>query len=132
MARFSESFYSPTAAALVTAINTFLATLVNPTIRQLEFSLVRNDGTIGDEYSVLLRYDDGGAALATPFLVRLDEAQSLAAAETLLQAFMTANAAYFIGATALQVADGEQTFKKNSLLTIYNVTGGASANYTPL
>lgn len=132
MARFVESFYYPTAAQLVTAVNTFLATLVNPTIRGVEYSLLRQDGRVGQEYSVTIRYDDGGAALATPFLIRVDEDQSVEEASDDLQTFMTANAAYFFGKTALAVADGDQTFKKNSLLTIYNTTGGASANYSAL
>lgn len=131
MASFVTSFYQANAAALVTAVNTFLATLVNPTIRQVEFSLVRNDGALGDEYTVVIRYDSAGAALATPFLIRLDEAQSVGTAAAVLQAFITANA-YFFGPTKLEVVDGEQMFKKNSLLTLYNTTIGASANYSPL
>lgn len=132
MARLVQSFYSPTAVALVTAVNTFLASLTNPNIRSVEFSLVRNDGSIGDEYTLVLRYDSAGAALATPFLIRLDEDQSVAAAAAVLQAFLTANAGYFVGGTRLGVVDGQQQFKKNSLLTIYNTTGGASANYNAL
>jgi len=132
MARLIETFYAPTAASLVTAVNTFLAALVNPTVRGVEFDLLRQDGRIGDEYSLVLRYDDGGAALATPFLIRLDEGQSIATPEATLQTFMTANAGYFFGGTRLGVVDGEQMFKKNTLLTIYNTTGGASANYSIL
>lgn len=132
MARFIESFYYATASQLVTAVNTFLATLTNPSIRSVQYSLVRQDGRIGEEYTLIIRYDDGGAALATPFLIRIDEAQTVEEAADDLQTYMTANAAYFFGNTALGVVDGEQKFKKNSLLTMYNTTGGASANYLPL
>ena len=132
MARFVESFVATNAGDLVTAINTFLATLTNPTIRGVNFSVVRCDGRIGDEYSVVLRYDDGGAVLATTFLVRIDEAPILETANTALQTFLTANAAYFVNGGNLQMVDGEQTFRKFSILTVYNTTGGASANYLPL
>lgn len=132
MARFVESFYYATASQLVTAVNTFLATLTNPNIRCVQYDLVREDGRIGEEYSLTIRYDDGGAALATPFLIRVDEDTAIEDANDTLQTFMTANAAYFFGKTALQVVDGGNKFRKNSLLTIYNTTGGASANFNSL
>ena len=132
MARFTSSFKASNAGDLADAINDFLATLTDPTIRCVEYSLVRSDGRIGDEYSAIIRYDSGGAALATQFFVRIDEASVLSTANTALQAFLTANAAYFVGGTRLQMVDGEQTFRKFSLLTMYNATGGASANYSAL
>ncbi len=46
---------------------------------------------------------------------------------------MTANAAYFFGGTRSGlVDDGGVKVAKTSLLTIYNTTGGASANYAIL
>lgn len=132
MARFVESFVATNSGDLVDAVNTFLATLTNPTIRGVHFSVVRQDGRIGDQYSLALRYDDSGAVLATPFLARIDESSVLDTAATALQTFMTANAAYFFNGSDLQMVDGQQTFRRFSLLTIYNTTGGASANYLPL
>ena len=132
MARFIQPFSATTAVALTTAINTFLATLVNPTIVGIDYMLDRQDGRIGENYNLTLRYDDGGAALATPFLARLDEGQNLAVPTAALKTFMDANAAYFFGGSRAQLIDGEQLFKKYSVLTIYNVTAGASANYTNL
>lgn len=132
MARFVESFVATNSGDLVTAVNTFLATLTNPTIRGVDFSIVRQDGRIGDEYSLVLRYDDGGAVLATPFLVRVDESVTLDTAATALQTFLTANAAYFVNGGALQMVDGGEKYRKYSILTMYNTTGGASANYLTL
>ncbi len=129
MARAVQSFFASNVGDLVTAINVYLATLTNPVIRGFEYSLIRQDGRIGEEVSATIRSDTGGAALATPFLVRADEAQVLATANAALLAFMVANAAYFVGGTRLQVIDGEQLLRRFSLLTMYNVTGGASANY---
>ena len=127
-----QSFSASTAAALVTAVNTFLAALVNPIIQDVQFSLVRQDGRIGDEYTITVRYLPGGPVLATPFLIRLDEAQSIGGAADLLQLFANTNPTYFFGPVLLDVVDGEQSFKKNSLLTLYNITAGASANYVTL
>jgi hypothetical protein len=132
MARFITSVSASTMAALVTSINTTLAALVNPTLRTLDYKLDRQDGRIGDSYNCTIRYDDGGAVLATPFLVRIDQGVNLAVPNAAVQTFLTANPAYFVGPTRVQLVDGDQEFKKYSLMTLYNVTGGASANYSPL
>ncbi len=132
MARLFKTFGAQTAASLVTTVNAFLATLVNPTIVDLEFVLARNALRNGDDYRLTLRYNSGGAALATPFLIRIDEASILVSAETTLQAFLTANAGFFFGDTLFGfIDDGGVKLSKAALLTVYNVTSGASANYMP-
>ena len=132
MSRFVLGFVANNAADLVLSINTALAALVDPTINRLEFNVERQDGQIGDLYSAVLRYTDGGAVLATPMQVRMDEAQALASAVAALQAFLTANPLHFVGPTLEEMVDGEQFLSRFSLLTLFNVTAGASANYIPV
>jgi len=132
MASFIASYSASTMAALVTAVNQALAALVNPNIRSIQYKLDRQDGRIGDSYNCTIRYDDGGAALATPFIVQINEGVNLAVPNAAVQNFLTANPGYFMGPTLVELVDGDQQFKKYSLMTLYNVTAGASANYNPL
>lgn len=132
MASLIQSFSSSTMAALVTAVNTALAALVNPTIRSVDYQLNRQDGVIGDSYNCTIRYDTAGAVLATPFLIVINEGQNIAVPNAAVQTFLTANPTYFVGPTKVQLVNGEQQFKKFSMLTLYNTTAGASANYSAL
>ncbi len=132
MAFFVQAFSAVTSADLVTAVNTFLATLTNPTIRQLALSIYRVPRRNGVRFELMISYSDGGAALATPFLIRLDTASSMAALQTAVQAAITANGSYFWAGTRLGVVDNEDNADRSRAvygLTPYNATAGASANW---
>lgn len=132
MARFISTVSSKDATSFVTAVNAVLAALVNPTIRQAAFDIVDFDRRLGTEYRLALSYTDGGAVLATPFLIRVDEGQTLAAAAALLQTWLTANPTYFVIGARMFYQDTGPRIARYSLVTLYNVTAGASANYSAL
>ncbi len=143
MARFVKTFQASrltdqvvgvtTYPGLITQVNTFLATLVNPTIRYINFVVAHPDKRIGEEYIVELSYQDGGAVLATPFLLVVDLAASLTLLEQATQAYLTTNAAYFVSGVRFTFLDQDN----NRLARFWNwylanTTGGASANFLPL
>ena len=143
MARFVKTFQASrltdqvvgvtTYPGLISQVNTFLATLVNPTIRFLNFVVQHPDKRIGEEYMVELSYTDGGAALGTPFTFRVDLANSLLEVEQTTQAYFVANPAVFASGVRFSCLDQDN----NRLARfwnwyIVNATGGASANFLPL
>ena len=132
MARFIQTVSAADPASFVTAVNAVLAALTNPTIRQWAMTVTEFDRRLGVEYRLALSYTDGGAALATPFLLRIDESHNLDTADTALQAFLTANAAYFVTGARMFYQDAGPKIARYTLATLYNVTGGASANYAAL
>lgn len=131
MARTNSVTEKSGAAAFVTAMNALLAALTNPTIRGVSFNIDERQRRNQRQYSGLISSDTGGAALATPFLVNVIEANSLAALKTALDTFQAANPAYFFAHTEYKFLYTGSRDPKYVAITIYNVTGGASANYLP-
>lgn len=131
MAQFIKTFSATNPTALVTAMNAFLATLTNPTIRGWSFDVQNLQKNIGWEFAASVSYTDGGAALATPFLLRIDQNIKLSTLEATLQAYITANAYFFSGSKLAQVDGGSGNFRTYFAATIYNTTAGASANFLP-
>jgi hypothetical protein len=132
MAKTIVGFTDTTSDAWVAQMVAALAALTNPTIRGLGTSIANQQRRIGTEYRAVLTYDTGGAALATPFLVRNDQAGTLAALITAVQAFYAANPTYFICAPIFYTIDNPVNTPLYGALTLYNVTAGASANFLPL
>ncbi len=132
MARLIHAISADNAPDFVTAVNTFLATLTNPTLVQVSWTVTTFDHRVGTQYRAVISYDTGGAALGTPFLIRVDENQNLDLATADVQTFVTANAGYFILGARLFYNDNGIRLPKYSLITLYNTTGGASANYAAL
>ena len=120
------------AAAFVTAVNALLAALTNPTIVGVSYNIDARQRRNQRQYSGVVSYDTGGAALATPFLVNVIEANSPAALATALAAFVAANPTSFIAHTEYKFAYTGPRDAKYIAITIYNATAGASANYVPL
>jgi len=132
MARINTVIEKAGSDAFVTALNTALALLTNPTIRGVSYNVDERQRRDLRPYSAFISSDDGGAALATPFLVRVDEAGSIAALKAALDAFQAANPAYFFAHTEYKYLYTGSRNPRYIAITIYNVTGGASANYLPL
>ncbi len=133
MARTSAGFINTNPTNLATAVNAALAALTNPTLRNVQLSIDRMQRRPGVQYRVIYSYDTGGAALATPFLVTLIEAGTMAALIAAVNTFVQAQAG-FVAAPFLYVIDSEDQVKLPlyGAMILYNATGGASANFTPL
>jgi hypothetical protein len=130
----ARSFVTSTksgSAAFVTAINAALAALTNPTIRGISFNADERQRRNGRSYSGVISYDTGGAALATPFLLSVIEASSMAALVTALNAFVAANPTSFIAHTEYKYLYTGSRDPRFIALTLYNATAGATANYVP-
>jgi len=119
-------------AAFITAMNTALAALTNPTIRGVSYDVDRRQRRNQRQYRGVISYDTGGAALATPFLVNVIEAGSMAALATAFAAFIAANPTSFIAHTEYKYLYTESQDPRYIAITIYNATAGADANYIPL
>jgi len=128
MSHIVKTIEATDAPSLVTAVNTFLATLVNPTIRFVDYLAFWVDKRMGTQYTITITYDTGGQALATPFLLRIDEDINLAALLTTLNAAYAANA-YFWAGTRWKTLDRDSIkIKRYSAATFYNTTLAAGAN----
>lgn len=129
MARSFVVSEKPGSAAFVTAVNVLLAALTNPTIRGIEFNVDERQRRNQRVYSGVISYDTGGAALATPFLLSAIEASSMAALKTALDVLIAANPTYFYSRTVYKFLYTGSDSPRYIGLTLYNTTGGASANY---
>lgn len=131
MARTNSVTEKAGAAAFVTAMNALLAALTDPNIRGVSFNVDERQRRNQRQYSGVITSDTGGAALATPFLVNVIEANSLAALQTALDAFQAANPSYFFAHTEYKFLYTGSRDPKYIAITIYNTTAGATANYLP-
>jgi hypothetical protein len=131
MARTVAQYHATTSADIQTAVDAALAALTNPTIRGLKINVRNLQRRIGREYNVLLTYDTGGSALATPFHMKLFEYATPEALLTALQAYISGNS-YFFAAPFLYVIDDTVHTPLYGAMLLYNTTTGASANFTPL
>lgn len=131
MARTNDVVEKSGAAAFVAAMNILLAALVNPNIRGVSFNVDARQRRNQRQYSGMISSDTGGAALATPFLVRVDEATSLAALKTAIDAWQAANATYFFAHTEYKYLYTGSRDPKYVGITVYNITAGSTANYLP-
>jgi hypothetical protein len=129
MARSFVVSEKPGSAAFITAVNALLAALTNPTIAGIEFNVDERQRRNQKVYSGVISYDTGGAALATPFLLSVVEASSMAALKTALDAVIAANPTYFYSRTVYRYLYTSSRDPRYIGLTLYNTTGGASANF---
>lgn len=121
--------------AFVAALNAALAALTNPTILRIDFDVLLQARLNGREYSALVSYNTGGAALATPFQLLATFGTSLSALQTNILAAITAlGGTPFIVGTQYRRLQAVDRTARNPIfvgLTIYNTTAGATANWTP-
>jgi hypothetical protein len=132
MARFTKTFSSNDPAALITAVNAFLNTLVAPTVRGVTCLYNDTQRFVGGEYFISIDYSDGGAALATPFQLNIFQRRKNADLDVAVQAFITANPLAFFPAVRYAV-DRSSDGRLSAYIgfAFYNTTAGASANWLP-
>jgi hypothetical protein len=131
MAITAKVIQAASAADLVSLVNTYLATLVNPKINSWDIAIADLPTRIGLEMRFLMESDTGGAALATPFLLDIVSAKSSPALETAVNSYLTSYAAQFVSGPKFLWAPTDENVSTSPLLVAYfrNTTPGASANY---
>jgi len=132
MARFTETITAQTLPALITAVNTFLATLTDPTIRYFEFLAQRPQKRTGTNFLFSVSYEDGGAALATDFTFNVLQQPNAADLDTEIAAeYASTPAAFFTGIRLARLDQDDTRLETFFAAYLTNATGGASANYLP-
>ncbi len=131
MSRTNNTVEAVGASAFVTAMNALLAALTNPIIRGVSFAVDERQRRDQRPYFGFISSDTGGAALATPFLVRVDEAASMVDLQTALDAYQAANPGYFFAHTEFKYLYTGSRTPRFIAITVYNTTAGATANYLP-
>lgn len=142
MARTIQTLYAPRLADLVvngvttkgilSLVNDYLATLVAPVIRAWSLDISWPDKRQHLQWAFTVVSDSGGAALATPFQLLVNQAPSLADLQTAIQTYYTANAATtFIAGPRMTEIDKDDTVLTKQWIAahIVNATPGATANY---
>lgn len=122
-----------TTQGLISLVNAYLATLVAPVIRQWALIPSWPDKRGHLQWAFTVVSDSGGAALATPFTLMVNQAAKLADLQTALQTYYTANAAaQFIAGPRITEIDKDDTVLTKQFIAghLINATPGASANYS--
>jgi hypothetical protein len=122
-----------TTKGIVSLVNDYLATLVAPTVRAWSLDISWPDKRQHLQWNFTVVSDSGGAALATPFTLLVNQAQKLTDLETAIQTYYTANAATtFIAGPRLTEIDKDDTVLTKQWIAghLVNATPGASANYS--
>lgn len=133
MALVVTGIQAQSAADLVTAVNVFLATLVNPKINRVDVVVDETGPTLGRTYRCLITSQTGGGVIATPWILTISEGQNVTEALSSITTLIAANPAAFFGAPCLKnwYADGSSLLKRCCVYVLRNATGGASANWLP-
>lgn len=120
------------ATDFVTAVNAYLATLVNPTILRIDITAKDAKRQLGRLYSAIITSTPDGATLATPFVLQVFEEQNVAAVGVDINDAFTANPGYYYPPPRLiswYYERGSLESKVAGLL-FSNVTLAASANWS--
>lgn len=129
MAHVVKTIVDITPSGLVAAVNTYLATLTNPTVRFAEYQAFWVDKRMGTQYTISLTTDTGGQALATPFQLRVDEDINLAALLTTINAVYAATPGNWWSGVRWQTMDQDSNkIRRYSAATFFNTTASAGAN----
>jgi hypothetical protein len=114
-----------------TALNAYLAALVNPTILRIDVTASFAKRQLGRLYSAIITSTPGGPTLATPFTVQVFEEQNVAAVGVDINDAFTANPGYYYPPPRLiswYYEHGSLEPKVAGLL-FQNATLAASANW---
>ncbi len=131
MALFVDSFQAQSLSDLETTVNAALAALTNPTIRLFTLDTWVDQRRIGTDLRGLLTYEDGGASLGTPFVLKTFFGTILVDLEADIQTFIDANPTYFITGVRLLFVDVGHREPQYIAWLLYNTDSSASANYLP-
>lgn len=121
-----------TTSGLTTLVNAYLATLVNPTVRAWSLDARLVEKRMNIQWMFMVCTDDGGAALANPFTLQVNQAQSGSDLDdTLNTLYGTVLPVQFISGCRLTKLDSDvQNQSKQYVAThLRNALAAASANY---
>lgn len=100
MARTFNSIQANTLAALVTAVNAYLAPLIGgsaTTILRMDIVQIQTERFLGKEFICFITTDDtGAAALAAPYILETFEEASDTDLETAIATYLATHAADFV------------------------------------
>lgn len=122
-----------TTPGLVSQVNTYLATLVNPTVRGWSLDVRFIEKRMDPQWMFTVVSDDGGAALANPFTLNVLQATSALALQTALNAlYAGVLPVQFLSASrVIKLDSDEQGFAKQFVAaSLQNALAAASANYS--
>jgi len=122
-----------TTQGLLSLVNAALAALVNPTIRRfsLDARIVEKRQNI--QWMFFLEYDTGGAALATPFTLRVDQNTSAANLVTAVNTFLSTFTGFSTAGRLTKLDSDVQGYNRQyAEARLLNATAGASANFAQL
>ena len=130
MAFLTKIISATSGSALAVAVNAYLAGLTNPTVRRLDVTYDDAPSTTGGEWSCTIDHTDSGAALATPFLISVQEKRTTTDLQTAVQTLLTDNPTYFFAGTRYIVRPAARGRLQKAIgVLIYNTTAGSSANW---
>lgn len=96
MARTNALLSARNLADLITSANAFLAPLLSHKVTQAVYAVVDEAGVLGQEYTLAIQYETGGAVLSNPYLMRQFGGDNPVDTMTAFIAFVTANPTLFI------------------------------------
>ncbi len=85
-----------TLAALVTQTNAFLAAKLNHMVKQFDYRVVDDDASRGQEYTIAIQLDDGGAVMSDPYLLQQFGGRNPVESMDAFIAYVAANPALFV------------------------------------
>ncbi len=134
MAIVVEAFQATSAADLVTAINTYLATLTNPKINGVSIDVEEDGRSLGRTYRALITTQTGGAVIATPWVLSIFEGLTAEEVEEDVITLVAGGGSTFYSAPRIQswYYNTGSHLQKCMAWIMANSTAGGSANWLPL
>jgi hypothetical protein len=122
-----------TTLGLLSLVNAFLATLVDPTIRAFSLDARFVEKRQNIQWAFFVEYDTAGAALATPFTLRVDLNPSAVNLDIAVNAFLATYAGFPTSGRLTKLDSDVQGYAKQYVeARLLNATAGATANFSPL
>ena len=122
-----------TTQGLISLVNAYLAGLTNPIIRTwfLDARFVEKRQNL--QWAFYVETGSGGAALATPFTLRVDQNTLAANLVIAVNTFLSTYTGFSSGGQLTKLDSDVQNYVKQFVLPrLLNVTAGAAANYVTL
>jgi hypothetical protein len=112
---------SSSGSGLEVEINAQLATLLSHTIMNVQISASKNPATQGHLQAVVT-YQDGAAAISTPYVLKLFTGKTLADAGAQANAYMAARPSYFFSPMSFSVPEEQRSAAPCVLGLLYNTS----------
>lgn len=112
---------TPIKNGIVSLADSALASLLSNTILNYWFQAKDLQRTGGQEYSLIVAYDDAsGTAISNPFKLKVTTGATAEGAQSAMQAFIDANGSYFFSFPVLQYRTQENLTERYVVALIYN------------